>query len=140
MSATADQIARIRRMVHEPTTDPYTDALIAEYIERYPLLDPRGVNPGYWDTATTPPTFTANDQWIPTYDLYAAAADIMEEKAAQLMANFDFSADGGSFHKSDEYEQHMKQARFYRSRRSSYTIEQVPVPNRRDDRPWIANI
>ena len=42
-SATAAQIARLRRMVAEPTEDPYDDDTLAAYIERYPLLDERGL-------------------------------------------------------------------------------------------------
>jgi len=119
MSATSEQIARLRRMVAEPTTTTYSDDDLAEYIERYPLLDARGEEPYTWDDSTDPPTQDANEDWIPTYDLNAAAADIWDEKAAVASANYDFSADGGSYSRGQVADRYMQRARYYRSRRSA---------------------
>lgn len=139
MAATAEQIARVRRMAAEPTANTYTDADIQGYIEAYPLLDERGQAPYTWNTATEPPAQDANEDWIPTYDLHAAAADIWDEKAALLASRFDFSADGGNYSRSQEYEQAMKQARYHRSRRSSKTMTMHVWPGRDDSTPWIGN-
>ena len=127
MAATADQIARVRRMVGEPTTADYSDALITEYIERYPLVDARGEDP-WIESTTTPGTLEENPDWTATYDLNAAAADIWAEKAAPLAADYNFSADGGRYDRSSAYEQFMKQSRYYRARRSIRTITQYPEP------------
>ena len=45
MSATAEQIARLRRMVDEGSDQNYTDDDLATYIERYPLVDALGNDP-----------------------------------------------------------------------------------------------
>ncbi len=116
MSATAAQIAQVRRMVAEPTTTTYSDATIQGYIETYPLRDERGQEPYTW-LLNNPPTQSANPQWIATYDLHAAAHDIWDEKAALLAGNFDFSADGAAFSRSQAHQQAQAQARYYAARR-----------------------
>lgn len=115
MSATAAEIARLRRMTAEPTTDPYTDEILREIIERYPALDDDGYGPD--DT-----------EWTATYDLHAAAAEVWEEKAATLAGNYDFSADDASFHRSQAHTQYMLQASYHRSRRRANTITLQPEP------------
>lgn len=141
MTATAAQIAQVRRMVNESTDDTYDDDAIQTYIEAYPVMDERGEVPYTWDTSTTPPTKDENDDWIDTYDLNAAAADIWEEKAALLTENYDFSGDGASYKRSQAYEHAMKQARFYRSRRRgrTHTLYMHPEPTTGDDPDWVIN-
>ena len=128
MTASVAQIARVRRMVNEPTEATYSDADIQAYIESYPLIDERGEEPYTWDTSTQPPTQTANDDWIDTYDLNAAAADIMEEKAAVFAGDFDFRADGGDHKRSQIYQQMIDLARKYRAKRAHKTISQFAYP------------
>ena len=143
MSATATQIAELRRMTGEPTTDPYTDEILADYIERYPCLDELGQEPYTWDTSTEPPSQVENDFWIPTYDIDAAAADVWQEKASTVAACFDFSADGGRYSRSQVYAQYMQQARFYRSRRKPQTMHSFkwPPEDNTDRRPpWVFNL
>lgn len=115
MAATQAQIEQLRRMVAEPTSATYSFDDLAAYIEAYPLLDSAGVAPG-------------NSAWSPTYDLHAAAGDIWEEKAAAYAALFDFSADGSSFQRSQQYLQMMQQARYHRSRRSPRTGTLIKWP------------
>lgn len=110
MSASAEQIARVRRMAAESAAGSgYTDAMLATFIESHTLLDEDGRSPE--DTL-----------WTATYDLNAAAADVWEEKAGGQVDNFDFHADGGVYSRSQVYEMYMKQARYFRSRRSAKTI------------------
>lgn len=141
MTATAAQIAKVRRMVNESTTSTYTDYDIATYIETYPVLDERGEVPYTWDTSTSPPTQEDNDDWIPTYDLNAAAADIWGEKAAVVAQDFHFSADGGSYSREQVVEQYQARERFYRSRRKIRTIKAVmsPLPHDSEDPDWVVN-
>lgn len=127
MTATAAQIAKVRRMVNEPTETTYDDDTVEEYIEEYPLTDARGEVP-YIESTTTPGTLDENPDWIATYDLNAAAADIWGEKASILSQDYDFAADGAKYTRSQAYEQAMKQARYYRARRSVTTITQFPQP------------
>ena len=142
MTATAAQVAQLRRMVNETTATTYSDADLATMIEAYPCLDARGEEPGPWDTSTTPPTWDANESWIPTYDLSAAAAAIWEEKAAILAQDFDFNADGGDYTRSQTYEQAMKQARYHRSRRrpGTITLKMHPKPEGGSDSGWVMNM
>ena len=83
MTATAAQVTLMRRMIAEPTVTTYSDSDIRGYIERYPLMDGLG-NVPYVESETTPGTLEINADWIATYDLNAAAADIWAEKAAAL--------------------------------------------------------
>ena len=130
MAATAAMAARLRKMVDEPTEATYDDDLIDDYIEAYALLDVLGNDPYEIDFSTEPPTLSERDEWIPTYDLNAAARDIWEEKAAAIAEDFDFSADGGKYSRSQKFEQYMKKARHYGSRRSMKTIKLHPYPRR----------
>jgi hypothetical protein len=122
MTATAAQIATVRRMVDEPTTTTYSDVLIAAFIEAQPLMDELGTVPYTWSIATDPPSKIATPGWIPTYDLNAAAADIWSEKAAAVAEKFSFSADGGNYQAGDQHTQYMKMVSFYRSRRSARAV------------------
>lgn len=141
MSATAAQIARLRRLVGESIDDTiFANTELATYIEEHPLLDERGENPYTWDTTTDPPSQDANELWVPTYDLNAAAADIWEEKAAILAQDYDFEADGSSYTRSQAYEQAMKQVRYFRSKRSPRTVSQRPEPFRSVETVWVANL
>ena len=142
MSATAAQIAEVRRMVAEPTTTTYSDALITDFIERYPLMDELGEEPYYYTQTTTVPTQTDNPEWIPTYDLNAAAADIWDEKAAALAAKYDYSADGGNYKVSNAFDQAQKMAARYRSRRSLRTATMVKSPEEvsGEEPGWIGNL
>ncbi len=132
MAATADQIAEVRRMVGEPTADTYSDATIQAYIERYPLMDECGEEPYTWDTSTSPPTQDANDDWIATYDLHAAAADIWGEKAAAVAPNYSYSADGHSLQRSLVYEQYRQEERKHLARRVARSITVVKYPPESD--------
>jgi len=128
MSATAAQIAQVRRMVNEPTDDTYDDDAITVYIEASAAIDERGEIPWTWDTSTEPPTKDENETWIPTYDLHAAAADIWTEKAGIVAVDFDFDADGGSYTRSQVFDAYMKQARYYGARRKAGTITLHKMP------------
>jgi hypothetical protein len=140
MSASAAQIAQLRRMVAEPTDATYSDEALSGYVERYALLDERGQEPYTWDTSTTPPSKSANTEWVPTYDLNAAAAEVWDEKAAALASRFDYTADGGSFHRSQAYEHAQGRARYYRSRRSPKTATLVKWPEENAEAfGWITN-
>lgn len=141
MAASADQVARLRKMVAEPTTTTYSDVALKAYIEAYPLVDERGEAP-YTFSSATPPARVENTGWMPTYDLNAAAADVWDEKAAALAANFDFQVDGGDYSRSQAFEHAQARARYYRSRRAPMTVTatQWPDESTLDDFPWIGNL
>lgn len=134
MAATAAMIAQVRRMCGLAAGDTtYTDAIVTEYIERYPLMDANGLVWFLWDYTTYPPHQDDNTDWVATYDLNAAAADVLDEKAALLMTSFDFNADGASMNLSQKYQQTQALARHYRSRRSASTIKQIIEPRPEDE-------
>lgn len=136
---TAEMIAQVRRMVGEANSTTYDHDTIVEYIANHPLIDERGEKPYSFETSDEPPTEDYNDDWIPTFDLHAAAADIWEEKAATYAANFDFEADGGSFSHSQQFKHCMSQARFHLARRAPKTINLIrearTIPSE-----WIGNL
>ncbi len=66
-------VASLRRMVAEPGTATYTDAILRDIIARYPFQDATGRGP-------------VDTGWIPRYDLNAAAADVWDEKAGLALA------------------------------------------------------
>jgi hypothetical protein len=116
MTATAAMIAELRRMVAEPTADIYSDTLIQGFIERYPMLDDAGEEPYVWSDAD-PPIRSDNADWTPTYNLNLAAADIWEEKAAAVAAQYDFRAGQSSYTQSQLQTQYLQMAERYRNKR-----------------------
>ena len=120
-------VAMLRRMVGEPTTTTYSDTTLVETIKKYPVEDARGEGP-LVESETTPGRLETNPDWTPTYDLNAAAGDIWAEKAATAAGNFDFSADGGNYSRSQVYKAMMEFSRYYRSRRGIKTITMRPEP------------
>lgn len=109
MTAITVMIDQVRRMTGVSNGD-YTNQSIQAIIERYPVPDMAGNTPLLKNG-------DANPDWKARYDLHAAAADIWEEKAASLAADYDFTADGAIFHRSQAHDQAMRQARWHRSRR-----------------------
>ena len=97
MAATAAQVAQLRRLIDESGTGTYSDGLLEEYIAKYPLVDSSGYE-------------SDSDSWTATYDLYAAAADILFEKAAAVADEFDFDADGATFNMSQKHRSYLAQA------------------------------
>lgn len=109
-TAAAD-LARLRRMVDESGTATYSDAALATIIAYYPVPDITGEYPYLYSGS-------ANTDWTATYDLASAAADIWEEKAAAVAGvNYDFTADGATFNRSQITSGMMGQAGKWRSRR-----------------------
>jgi hypothetical protein len=107
MAASVHDIRRVLRATGEFSTEStYSDDDVRGMVERYPLPDSAGNEPD----ATG---------WSATYDVNAAIGDLWDEKAASLAANYDFSADGGSYSRSQAYEHAQAQARIYRARRVS---------------------
>jgi hypothetical protein len=100
-------------MINEPTTATYSDEDLQEYVLDHALPD----------TDRTP---VDHENWIPTYDLHAVAALIWEEKAAGLVDQFDFNADGASYQADQQYQHYMNQARYHQSRRAPKTYSILP--------------
>lgn len=106
----ADLILDVRRMVAEPDSDIYTNATIEKIIKNNAIIDSNGRTPD-------------NPAWTPTYDLNATASDIWEEKAGAVADEIDFTADGGSFQRSQKHAMYMRQAAKYRSKAVAKTSD-----------------
>lgn len=115
MTATTSQINRLRRMTAEPTEETYTTEDLATVIESHPMVDQYGRQPDHVS-------------WEATYDLNRAAAEIWEEKASSLTGQYDFSADGGSYSRSQSYEQANREYKKYWQRR-----QPKPTRQRREE-------
>lgn len=141
MSATATMLATVRRYVAEADdSNGYSDEILNGIIEEYPLLDERGEVPYTFDTSTQPPTQDANEDWIQTYDLHAAAAQVWEEKASNIAHQFTFSADGGQYVRSEAHKQMMGMARYHRSRRAPQNQRLVMWPKPRAGNRLVGNL
>lgn len=127
MAATAAEIARLRRMIAEPSSDTYSDSDLGDWIETFPVADSNNYDPDH-------------TSWVPTYDLHAAASDLWVEKAAGVAADFQFSADGASYSRDQVYAQYMRQARHHASRRMATSNRIVSVAGGRDTAAWIGNL
>lgn len=113
---TLDMVARLRRMTAEPiTSDTYTQGEMLEAIARYPLPDSDGRKPT--DTG-----------WTGAWDINRAAADVWDEKASLLAADFDFSADGGTYQRSQAYLQMVATAKRFRAQRATSALVMVATP------------
>ena len=108
MAVTEDEIRRLRRLVAETAEDsPYTDEMLTEYIEH-------AEGRVYW-----------------------AAAEICQEKAAATAALYDFSADGGSYQRSQVSAKWQKLADYYKSlggKASGGTIRLKKWPREKQER------
>lgn len=126
-------IDQLRRLTAEPSQDTYTDDLLAAVLQRHPLPDANNYAP-------------TDALWAGAWDANAAAGDVWEEKAAALAADFDFSADGGDYKRSQAHANMLQMARTFRSRRqtSALVLVATPKPDRWDAinsrYPWIGNL
>lgn len=120
MAPTAEQIADLRRMIGEPTTTAYSDVLLERLIADHAIADYNGQEP-YLYYGLAGDLRQDNLYWLATYDLNATAADIWREKASVVVQHYTFSADGGSYQRSDLYKNAMAQARHFDSRRAATT-------------------
>lgn len=99
----AEDVRKLRRMVSETDIDnsPYSDAILRKMIEEA------------------------------SGNLYWVASDICREKSAQATALFDFSADGGSYHRGDISAKWLKLANTYEAKggkRNGGTIRLIKFP------------
>lgn len=120
MTASADDIADVRRMVNEPTQSPYTDDILARYIERYPTVDDNGLESG-------------DSGWVAGYDLNSVASDIWSEKASLVQMYYDFQADGGRYTQSQLYEMAMDKSRYHAARRKVSSKSTFKKPDENTD-------
>lgn len=115
MTVTASEIKRLRSMINEPTAATWTDYDLTQLIEAAACVD----------TAGNIPTDTS---WVATYDIYSVASKIWLEKAAKFTDEFDFSADGGNFQRSQKQMMMLKQASYFESRSKALSLQLKQYP------------
>lgn len=120
------EIRRVRRLSGESEGSVFSDLDFQEALERYPLTDSSGVDPSEAD-------------WLGRWDVFAAAADIWDEKSAALSGDFDFSADGASYSRSQAYQNAVSQAKSMRARASAKSVTIKIDPPIETFETWIAN-
>lgn len=139
MTATAAMVTELRRMIDEPETTTYDDDALETYIESYAVLDVLGTKPTDVDYSTEPPTLSEKAEWIPTYDLHAAAADIWLEKSAVVAEDYNVSADGSTLNRGDVQKQYKEQSRIHRARRRVGTMTLRVEPRTSPDTEGVVN-
>jgi hypothetical protein len=135
-------IGRLRKMVAEADEATYSNGDLEERIKACKLPDRRGENPDYlrvWPL-NSQPRYATNPDWIGTYDLHAAAAEIWAEKAAAIAAcSFDFRTDAGSYDKSQKYDNYIRMANWHKARRMIKPIRMTPENRIEDREGYIIN-
>ena len=91
MAVTAANIARVRSLADASVAD-FNDAAITAVIELYTRRDADG-------------NFPDEDGYTDTYDLYRAAADVVEQRAAKVATQYNTTADGATLNRSSIQEQ-----------------------------------
>lgn len=127
---TSDTLAKLRKMIGEPTEATYTDDDLGLRLAQEPVKDLAGTQPFYVDELQIPPILKLNLHWLPTYDLNKVAADIWLEKASACPSDqYDVSVDGNSYSRSQLYDHYMQNHRTYNARRKarSRLIQRSPA-------------
>ena len=102
MAVTATQITRVR-VLAGVTITAYSDAAVTLAISEYPKIDSVGLDPSDAD-------------WTESYDLYRAAADIVDQRAAGVAEQYDQNSDGANLSRSQKFAQLTKLASRLRAR------------------------
>lgn len=111
MAVTSTQIARVRSLANVTAAD-YDDTAVTQVISYYSIVDADGY-------------FPTDDDWTETYDLYRAAADIVEQEAAKVAKQYDMNADGATLNRSQIAEGLYTLAARLRQRGS---VQLIPAP------------
>ena len=132
-TASAADIATLRRMIAESGTATYTDGVLGTVLQGYPVPDAEGDYP-YTSAGSV------NADWASTFDLARAAAYIWQEKAASLSASYDFTADGATFHRSQAVTQALKMASYWNSKRMALgRVLDADLGSIAESARWISN-
>lgn len=126
-SVADSDVSKLRRMINESGTATYTDATLADYIAIRWQHDDMGRDP-------------VDSSWTATYDLNGAAADLWAEKLAELDGKFDFSADDGSFSRSQLVENAMKMCKHYKARSAPRPLTMVEAESNVKQREYVENV
>src|SRR5262245_37489767 len=121
---TPDVVARLRRLVAEPTTALYSDADLIAYLKQFP--NARKLQ------ADTLMVNASNSLSVVVWDVHAAAAQIWEEKIAQLVVqgSYDITADGQTLNRDQKLRQYREQLAYNQARRRVRSVKITAAPSR----------
>ena len=105
-------LARLRRLIAEPTDATYTDATLESYLRETRTFDSHGRKPG-------------DLNYVDTYDYNLAASKVWEEKASAVACIFDYTGDGASLSRSQIVQYYLRTAAFLRSRAAASVLRVV---------------
>ena len=116
-------LARLRRMVAEPTEATYTDADLIALIKAFPTAQRVGQNQWVVNSSRID---------VVVWDLHAAAAQIWEEKVAALIGQgaYDIDADGQTLHRDQKLQQYRTQVAYHTARRRVRSVKILVAPTR----------
>jgi len=121
---TPDVVARLRRMVAEPTTVIYSDEILRDILKQFPTA--RRV------AADTLIVNGSNALSVVVWDVHAAAAQIWEEKIAALVVqgSYDIVADGQTLNRDQKLRQYRAQLAYHQARRRVKSVKITAAPSR----------
>ena len=116
-------LARLRRMVAEPTEATYTDVDLIALIKAFPTAQRVGQNQWVVNSSRID---------VVVWDLHAAAAQIWEEKVAALIGQgaYDITADGQTLHRDQKLQQYRAQVAYHTARRRVRSVKILVAPTR----------
>jgi len=118
MAVTADLVLRVRNLIFEADDTLFRDEDIIAAIAAHDLPDASGRSQWLNLDKTIP-----NQLWVPNYDVYLAAADLLEVKLAQVSCQVDVSQEGSTYNLSQRYDQISRLITRYRGRRKSRVVK-----------------
>lgn len=121
---TPDVVARLRRLIAEPTTTVYSDAELVGILKQFPTARKLSAD-----------TLIANGSTslsVVVWDVHAAAAQVWEEKIAQLVVqgSYDITADGQTLQRDQKLRQYREQLAYHQARRRVRSVKIVAAPSR----------
>jgi len=102
MAIAVVDITRVRALAGITVAD-FNDAAVTLAVEAYPKIDSVGLDP-------------TDEDWTETYDLYRAAADIVDQRSAAVVDQYDQNSDGASLARSQKFSQLTRLASRLRAR------------------------
>lgn len=101
MALTVAQIARVRQLVNDVTSETFTDQDIQDTADAMAKTK---------DSSGNAPSHAS---YVDTYDLYLLAAELWRIKAGFFAEDFDFRSEGADFSRSQKYKMCIAQSKRY---------------------------
>jgi hypothetical protein len=121
---TPDVVARLRRLVAEPTTAIYSDEDLKATLRQFPTARRMQADALFVNGS--------NAFSVVVWDVHAAAAQIWEEKIAALVVqgSYDITADGQTLNRDQKLQQYRAQLAYHQARRRVRSVKITAAPSR----------